>query len=43
MELAMVKNDSKIDYTQAAAAIIELGGDIGLEVGDENEEEIVFK
>ncbi|KAF1768985.1 hypothetical protein GCK72_000798 [Caenorhabditis remanei] len=43
MTLAMVKEDSRVDYTRISSEIVELGGDIGLVVGDENEEEIVFK
>ncbi|CAL2029810.1 unnamed protein product [Caenorhabditis brenneri] len=43
MTLAMVKEDSSVDYTRVSSQIVELGSDIGLEVGDENEEEIVFK
>ncbi|UMM11669.1 hypothetical protein L5515_000839 [Caenorhabditis briggsae] len=43
MSLAMVKEDLKVDYARISSEIIELGSDIGLGIGDENEEEIVFK
>lgn len=43
MTLAMVKEASDIDYSNATNQILELESDIGLEIGDENEEEIVFK
>ncbi|CAI2315669.1 unnamed protein product [Caenorhabditis sp. 36 PRJEB53466] len=43
MTLAMVKEDPNIDYLHVANQVVELGTEIGLQFGDENEEEIVFK
>uniref|UniRef100_A0A8R1DS72 ABC transporter domain-containing protein n=1 Tax=Caenorhabditis japonica TaxID=281687 RepID=A0A8R1DS72_CAEJA len=45
LSLSMVKEQQEcdVDYRHVADQIVELGDDIGLEVDNENEEEIVFK
>ncbi|CAI5437736.1 unnamed protein product [Caenorhabditis angaria] len=44
MTLSVVKQDSKIEYSQISKEICEMGKDVGvfLDVSDENEEEVVF-